>query len=450
MRRFMSLSLESVSYREADVLSLEEEQIVMSEAVDLSNEITQELNESERNIEISDALEDLAVIADQIEQASPVEIALIETVGDVAVAGTDIEAERVVPSMESYRGGRIATEGLYKTATTVWENIQKYIATVWEKINKFFYNIFGVIPRIRKSLDEILEKAKEADLNKSPAGTVIELSTPSIAKHLTINGKLPTKDNDVTHQLARMVNFAEYIYGANLISLSKLGNGIAAQMEKVDMTGTLLKFSSSIEEAGKEVVRLSVEYFRDHGFPKGESSTKSESGGFTIHTMVPMLGGARLVAKNFNQASGDAGTLANQLERIRHSGVIFDNSSVSAPPKGSYQLPILSKKAIQEMVKEINKLLDTLEEYKRGAASKQVEATRKKLESASSRGLSAAKNVDDSNGGDDVMATMKGVLNFNVAYARWASNPAVDFSKYAINTINGVIAYMNKSIQAYQ
>ena len=200
MRRHVNLSLESARFDSTPVLSLEEEQIMMSDAADLASEIGQELNECDRIIEVSDALEDLAVIADEIEQASPVEIALIEKAGDMAVAGTDIEAEEVVPSLESFRGKRIATEGLRDTAALIWKNIQEFLKAVWEKIEKFFYNIIGTIPTIRRRL-EALAKKIEATESKSPRGTVFEVNTTagsmgSVVGRLSTGGKLPRNDNE--------------------------------------------------------------------------------------------------------------------------------------------------------------------------------------------------------------------------------------------------------------
>ena len=159
MRRF--LATESYSDFRGE-LSLEEEQVLMDEAATDAAEVDKDLGESERVIEVSDALEDLAVIADGIEEATPAEAALIETAGDMAVAGTDVQPEEVVPAMESYIGRRIATEGIRETARAIWESIQRWVKSIWEKIEKFFYKLFGVIPGMRKRIAALEKRVDEA------------------------------------------------------------------------------------------------------------------------------------------------------------------------------------------------------------------------------------------------------------------------------------------------
>ena len=76
-----------------------EEEIAAILAVEeLSEEIANDQAEVERSIEVADGLEDVATIAENIDQPSPTDIALIQTAANMAVAGTDGDATVLVPA----------------------------------------------------------------------------------------------------------------------------------------------------------------------------------------------------------------------------------------------------------------------------------------------------------------------------------------------------------------
>lgn len=441
MRRHLNVSLESASFKTGPVVSLEEEQIMLSDAADLAADVGQELNEVNRVIEVSDALEDLAVIADQIEQASPTEIALMETAGDMAVAGTDIEAEQIVPSLESYKGKRIAVEDFRQTAETVWKNIQEFVKNVYDKIEKFFYNVFGVIPNMRKRLDKLSENIKIAD-NKIAVGTRIEFKSPeaggAFMDKLAIDGKIFSNDNEFLKSLRELVEMTEFVYGANIINRNTLGARLADLIASFDPAGDM-------ETQGKEFIAAVNEYNSKQNIPGPKN--KSSSGIYELNRSHTLLGGGTLVEKTY--VSQDSTTLGT-MDRLRHSGIIFENISLRATNK-SNGVPLLTTKSMTETVKSLNDMLDLLEEYKRGGPTKAVDATRKKLEAASKKAEEAYNKLkDDAPGGSSSVSHYRAALNFNVAYAGWVHNPAVPYARYAVTTINAIVSYLQTCLTQYK
>lgn len=443
MRRHLILSLESVSPVDGLTISLEEEQIMMSDAADLAAEVHQELNECDRNLEISDALEDLAIIADQIEQASPVEIALIEKVGDMAVAGTDIEAEQVVPSMESFKGMRIATEGFKDTAATIWKNIQAFLKSIWDKIEKFFYNIFGVIPAIRKRLDILNEKITKAQ-SRSPRGTTFEVSTGgangAIVNRLSINGKLFRNDNELKAEVMRLHEFTIFCYGPNIAVKNMLGKEIAAVIEDFNPEGDL-------DAQALRIVTAYQSYNKKQSVPG--MGVKVDSGMYELIRSEPLFGGASLVGKVYHR--NEPGILGT-LERLRHSGIQFEagsNDRGNGQAGGKTQLPIVSLTTMSTMVKQMDQMLDLLEEYKRGPHSKAVTSTRKHLEAASKKAQASFAKAEDTASSGSVQY-FRAMLNFNAAYARSVDDPAVPFARYLLNEISALMGYTNLCLATYK
>ena len=445
MRRNLSLSLESFQPSSRTVVSLEEEQIMMTDATILASDINQELNEAERIVELSDALEDLAVIADQIEAASPTEIALIETAGDMAVAGTDIESNEIVPSLESYRGKKIATEGFQQTAKQIWQNIQDFLKKIWEKITGFFNNIFGVIPSLRRRLDELTEKVNEID-NLITRGTVFEVDinkggNSSVISRLLVDGKVPRNDNDLFDSLNAVRTFAKFVYGANIINRNALGVSISDAIERFNP-------QADLESQAQLIVDACNKYNNTQTYP-GKKGKIIPSGSYDLSQSMPLMGGAYLTHKLFKQA--DSTTTLGNMDRLRRSFIMFNSdANQNRMPFNSVKLPILSQNTLHKLISEMRGILDLIEEYKTGAASKAVEATRKRLEAASKK--AAANNKDDAtnNSNSQQAIYLKAMLNFNISYNRWVSDPSVPFAQYAISEINAVIAYTKMCIAVYK
>lgn len=441
MRRHLNVSLESASFNTQLLVSLEEEQIMMSDAADLAAEVSQELNEVNRVIEVSDALEDLAVIADQIEQASPTEIALMETAGDMAVAGTDIEGEQIVPSLESFIGKRIATEDFRQTAATVWKNIQEFVKSVYDKIEKFFYNVFGVIPKMRMRVEKMSENIEIAK-NKNSPGTKVEFKGTDaggqfIAK-LGVDGKIFTTDLEFLKELEKLVEMTEFVYGSNIVNRNTLGTKLVDLISSFDPAGDM-------EAQGKEFIKAVGEFNSKQSIPGPDNM--SNAGSYELHRSRTLLGGATLVYKIYN--SQDSTTLG-MMERLRHSGCIFENIVERKATKAN-GVPLLTAKSMEEAAKSVSKLLDLLEEYKRSGPSKAVKVTRKKLEEASKKAEQAySKLSKDAPGGSSVVSHYRAALNFNVAYAGWVNNPAVPYARYLVTTINAIMSYIQVCLSLYK
>lgn len=89
----------------AQYLALEEDDM-LAEAAELTK--VQEVEETEdaaRAMGITDALEDLAFVADTITEIKPEEASVIAITADLATAGTDVKVNELIPGLESLEGG---------------------------------------------------------------------------------------------------------------------------------------------------------------------------------------------------------------------------------------------------------------------------------------------------------------------------------------------------------
>lgn len=440
MRRHFNLATESLNPA-FENLSLEEEQILIGEVAQDQAEIANDLAETDRIIEVSDALEDLAVVADTIEEATPAETAMVEIAGDMAVAGTDIEAEEVVPSMESYRGKRISTEGLKETAMTIWKNILEFLKKVWKKIEGFFYKLFGTIPTLRKrikDLQEQVEKKSSAKLEEKS----FKISSGVTA--LCVNYK-PVKDEaELAAAMKLFGETTEFVYSVDSEKTAKLGEDVAEKISDFD--------PAKGEESAKAVLALFGNGKSAIATPPGTGNSGYGNAGSSYEYKFGghLLGNVCLVAKTFKN---DDTSIIGSLEHVRRSGLeLVPSSDKSKEVVSDFEFKTLSLSACESALSAAEKILDKLEDYKRGKGQKDIEKAHKKLEAASEKATKAYDKLKDSSDSADraSLPYYKAMLNFNAAYARWTQQPAVPFASHALTTVRSAMVIVQKSLAQYK
>ena len=135
-----SLALGIEGFQEPGItVSFEEEAILVEGAANDLADAQQTQAEVGRVEDIVDGLEDLAAVADQIETATPTDVAMVDTAQRLALAGSDVDSEEVTPSLESFVGRTISTEGIKELAWKLWESLKKTLKKIWSKIEGFFY-----------------------------------------------------------------------------------------------------------------------------------------------------------------------------------------------------------------------------------------------------------------------------------------------------------------------
>lgn len=155
------VELEAVSNPE-DVLAIEE----------LTEEVTGEVAENDHVEEVASGLEDLATIAGQIDEPTPVENALIQTAANMAVAGTDTDADAVIPAIESFKDKKLAVEQLTQKVQVARESILDSAKTIYGKIKDLIKKIFVFTYRMESKVKEAKELLVEAKKSKVKEVTV--------------------------------------------------------------------------------------------------------------------------------------------------------------------------------------------------------------------------------------------------------------------------------------
>lgn len=444
MRKFVgsTVALEAIDPKFFSI-SLEEEQVMQAEATEAAAEVETGLDEAERLLDVSDALEDVAVVADGIEEATPAETQLIELVGDVATAGTDeVTSEEVIPAMESFKGTKIATEGIRETARNIWANIQRVVKQVWEKIEKFFYNIFGTIPRLRKQI-EALEEQVDNLSGKKVEDKKVTLSTG--VKALSANYVTPKDEGDLSKNLNALSDACNYVFKSYMNEIGVVGEIVKSAIEDFD--------PAKYTEAPTALATKLAKFSDDHNPPKqlpgkGSADTKRYPG-FDSFLGAALPGNVSLCSKLYS-GKKDNSVMA-VLDGVRRSGLeLVDTADKAKSVPNDFTMATMSSSGMSDILKECNKLLDTLEEYRRGKGTKEIQKTRKDLESVSAKATAEMEKAKNSEEDRAMVPFYRSLLNFNPAFARWAQSPATSLLSSALTTIRANLVAVQRSISAYK
>ncbi len=437
MRHFVtSVGLESRD--NTPMISLEEEQVMLDEAGTASAGAENDLQQVERIIEVSDGLEDLAVIADGIEEASPAEVALIENAGNLAVAGTDIQPDEIIPSMESYVGTKIATEGIRETARKLWENIKNFLKRIWVKVEAFFYKIFGTIPRLRSAIDALEKRVEEV------TGKQLDQKTIKVTSGLTMlstNYVAAKNESDVKKGLETMTTAAKFVYGSYVESVAKRGVIIADAIRDFDP-------AKAEESAG--ALRMALKAVKPDSIPGIDGGDKSRFPGFTTYKGASLPGNVSLACKWY--VDSDDTSVLGALDRFRnaHCDLISTSEKDKAPPS-EIDFTTMTTSGMKAILKDASALLDTLEDYKRGAKAKAINKSKSDIEAASEKAAKAAEAMNNKDEGERVsLPYYKTLINFNAAYMRWSKDPAIGMLSHSMSVIKTAMMLVQKSCSAYK
>lgn len=414
------------------LLSLEEEAVVVDEAAVDNQEIAEDLAEAERTLEVSDSLEDLAVVAQDIEEATPTETALIENAAQMAVAGTDVEPEQVVPAMESFIGKRIAVEGIRDQAKKIWENIQRVLKAIWERIMNFF-RVNVVIPTLRARLEGLKKGLEGLDKVKDNAG---KFTISAGANSLAVGGKAPTTGAEVIKNFGEFAEAAVYVFGTNAENVASRGKEIAkivGDFEPSKSNETLANLTRAL--SGSKFAKI-----------PGAKAGKKE-GDFEIQEGPELMGGGKLRLRTYQVDETDSPLGA--IDRLRTAGVELEAGNRAAA--GSIEFKTME---VPEMKKAVDLALSTLkglEEFHKGSRFSNLKSAGDDLRSASNKATAAMNKMKDGDtGGGRTVAEFRSLVNFNAAYARWVQQPAIPMTAKTLSAVRTIAMLVAKSAAQYE
>lgn len=450
MRRYIAVEEaefwdESEDFNGVDIESAMEEAEVMEEAArELAAEITADNAEAERAADLSDSLEDLAVVASSIDEATPAETQLIQLAGDMATAGDDeVTSEDIVPATESFVGKRIAVEGFVEKVKQIWEAIKKYLKDLWDKVEKFFYNIFGAIPRVRKQVKALRERlADTQDAGKSldKDGKKFELS--SGLESLKVNEKVATSIGAVLEAFAASVKAGEELFKSK--EIAKFGQSIAKAIDKYDPE-TAAAASKKLNTVVSSVLNKPITLDKLSGVNRFSKD-------YEVFGMTGCLGGKAFIAR-VRKGLMDAKTPLENAEILRSYRVEFTtltDKKVKAP--ASVKFETLTFDQMDKALIAISDALSMLEAFHRGSARKDMLAAAKEVEKACDEVEAQQAKSENLSATDEatMLACQRAVYKMNMMYGSIVSTSTTQGYQLLLTNCRTVMMLVSRSLSQYK
>jgi hypothetical protein len=409
---------------EGEVISLEEASIILGDARVLAGEIGRDLSESERVIQISDALEDLAVVARDIKAATPAEAFLIELVGQTATAGTEVLPEEVIPAMESFIGMSIATEGIIETARRIWEAILNFIKKIWSKIRDF-YRVTVVTKKYKATLLELRqavravgeahELKKTFNVTGATHGLIPQMYSSNVWEHL---------NTEMTH----FVKLDDFVFKDYATAVLKSGAAI---------TEAISQFDPKIPE-------------------KSADDLKDKLTGVLIdvpseYTANGFIGSGHLRFQKHERVHGESADVA--LERIRLSGLKFTKGDVPKTVERGQDvlqgIPAGTEMEMEQLLDHADACLEVLTSFYAQYVN-QFYKTADDCQDASVKASKEMELLDKAEFGDKSVGYYRSMLNFNSAFANWTYEPFVPMYHHTLRVVNSIFILVRGSLSCYK
>ena len=414
----------------APALSMEEEIITLADAEGDRLEAIAQLEEAERSLDITDALEDLAFVADTITSATPREAALIQIISNTATAGTGVDGSVIAPALED--GEKAEGSKIRQVIAKIVNAIKEAVAKVWEYIKSFFAKILPAAASVKERLDNIKERVKETRDN------------PNAAK---ISGVLPfvgTKELKTTNDIARELGKFEEQISEFVDEHEQYANGLGTSIigfyqatGDAKATG-LLKFVAGAYAATAKpgrVVRIQAKEGQVEGTTNAINGTTFHRKGLQFNTKKPITD------------DGDFAGVTSLLAELS-KGATFTAYQAQTDGVKEATIPAFSVNDIAQIAEHLDDLIEHLSEESSKVSL--AKAAKARLDYSKTLSEHLVKSVsgykDDTPGAEEFAGASPRLSTF---FTQQSTTPYTYLSSQVLRVMNQVIALLNRSLNSH-
>lgn len=418
------------------------EVLVAMEAEELLTSANALFGESDRLEDIHDVFEDLSRVAAEIKEATPTELYLTESTVLAGTAGTDFASDEIIPSLESFAGKNISTEGMKDFVLTIWKTILNIVTSIWEHVYEFLYRIFGTTPLIRRRAMLIKERALNLKVVKPHQHA---FAMGSEITSLSAKYKAPESERDIlalleTHQMASEAFFSDYSeavvrVGDKIVSAIGEFKISEAEMSLMRICGATAEIQGNPNGFYREIPSSPVT--NDQRFQK-ETYYKSESLGNNIAIVYR--------DRNADTTNTDSVlVIASNVRDSYFSMVPYYSKGVVKSYKGN--LRTMSPSAIADVADEVIRLCDLMEGFRKNGMMK-LKNMHEKIKRANDQ---LEKLVDESSNLDGTTtACYKASLKFIVASTRWSTHIQSQLISLNHRVARAALTACDRSLKLYR
>lgn len=440
-----NLSIESMSIdqilKDRLVPSLEDEVEALQEADGLQEQANQDVAETTRVEDVTDVVLNVADTLEGADEITPQQAMLVDTVSEMAVAGSDGDPDDVMPTASDVVEGNVTLEAfiedIRQRAKDIWERIRKFCLEIWNTIKEFFKKIFFAAPRLLNRVKELraLVDAREAKtaIFKSEQDKEIRLvvgaNAVSYPEYMVHNTK------ELTKGLSELQGLAKYAFGGYIKECKAMGDKVASELKKFNPK----EASSALKAVANDLQK--------HNFVAwpGNPST----GYLGCFDVVPMR-----LDKNKTKDLSDAQIVG----ALRGSGMRLQQRHGRASVVNTQNaFATMSFSEMKQTLKAVEYLVKQVVAFESSADGRSLEKTRQDLIDGGNHASGEIGKLVNVGSNDPTTQSerqyaidvMKSLMNFNTTLTRWMTELTMPVTKKIYQTARTSLVLVEKSISAY-
>lgn len=422
------------------IASMEELEVIASDGVQEGYAAVNELEAADREYEIATGLSDLSVITDQIVDPSPINTALVQAAAQLAVAGTSVEPDALIPSMES--GDTTFGEGLRARAKAIVEQILATLRTIYERFMKWVRGVYADAQRLDNALAKLETDIEEMEADKPPVGSaeILVRSAVSMLNYGEVSVKTMHSAKELQSVLESSAKVGEFIFGQHTKYVLAKASSLAKIIEDFKSDNT----DESIAKAVKEMRSLSTSKL------PGETKLGDYLPNYDSYGSDVMMGGKMVVRSVYAPRAGDDVPAVSELERVaRAQMTVIAGESAKRFKEGEYKFQTMNPKEMLGVVKAARAICSLLIVYANGeVGARKLDAARKELETASKR----IPEFESSGADNDVspQVAWDSLVRLNLDFANWTFKPHQALNEHLLASVRFATMLVRSSLNEYR
>lgn len=414
-------------------------------SVEAHVEVQELCSEADRYTDLAIGLENLADVVASIESATMVEMNLVDICGDIAMAGSGHDGSVLTPGLESSAGTTISVEGIKSIAQEVWKAIKDFVKKVWKAVDNFFHKIFGALPRLRKSLVALKERA-DSYTDKSIEESKTEMG--SAINPLVRNNAAPSTAKQIEDTLDISKQIVDALFDKYTKAMISRGEVIKAGLKdyKPDSKWDVAKHAAALSK-----IHNWKSDWSDIKKVFGASDFKAADRRFSDDVEVAAIaiaGNMSIFVQNpKGLGDGDRALGVAEFKRGRTIRVMstFERSQDAIDDHEVDTLSVSDIKSIADLCIDI---IDGVEAWERGKNIGKVKDLVKDVEKNGDALKKAEEKLEDVS--SELRAYPKSAANFVKSFTQWSTEPHTTITSNALAAVRAAVSVCNKSLSNYK
>jgi hypothetical protein len=412
-------------------------------SIEAHNEVMELCSEADRYSDLATGLENLANVVASIESATVSEMGLVDIAGDIAMAGSGHAGDVLTPGLESAEGTTISVEGIKSIAQDIWKAIKEFVKKVWKSVETFFHKIFGALPRLRKSLIALKERAdsymdKSIDEGKTEIGSGIN--------PLVRNNAAPSTSKQVEDTLEISKEVVNGLFDTYTKAIIVRGETIKSGLKdyKPDSKWDADKHSAALTKVfawkndGSEMKNA-------FSATKFNSADRRFSDDLDV-CAIPMAGNMSVFVQTPKAIKTSALGIA-EFHRGRCIRVMatFERSQDAID---SHEVDTFTVANIKSIADKCIDIVDGIEAWERGKNIGKIKDLVKDIEKNGDALTKAEDKLEDVT--SELRAYPKSASAFVKSFTQWGAEPHTTITSNALAAVRAAVSVCNKSLSNYK